>query len=225
VASKVDICNLALSHISQGASITAIEPPDGSIYAEHCAQFYPIARDMCLEAHEWTFATTRVALASVDNPMPNQWAYAYALPADVIRPLAVLLPEATDDSKGQRYRIEVDDLTDASVLYTNIQDATLKYIRRQDDPTRYNPLMVNALSWLLAHFIAGPITKKSTVVDSCEKQWEKWMKRATGANAQSVNDDAYEKFVPEHIRMRDGLDNLAQNVSDWQPFPAPGQGG
>jgi len=223
MASKVDICNLALSHISQGAVITSIEPPDSSVFAEHCAQHYPTARDICLEMHEWIFATTRQELASVANPS-TQWRYAYALPNNVLRPLAVLLPEATDDTQGQSYRIEIDDLTDAPVLLTNVEGATLKYIKRVDDPTRYTALFANALSWLLAHFIAGPITKKSQVVDSCYKTFLTHYRLATGVNAQSTDESAYKKHVPIAISTRDGLDTLAQQVNQWQAFPAPGQG-
>jgi hypothetical protein len=221
MASKVDICNLALSHIAQAVNITSIEPPDGSAFAEHCAQHYPTARDMCLEMHEWTFATTRQVLSAVDLPAEvSQWRYAYDYPTGVIRPLAILLPQCTDDTQGQPYRIEVDALTDDRIILTNVQDATMKYIRRNDDPVQYTPLFVIALSWLLAHFIAGPITKKASIVDACEKQWEKWMKRATGANAQSTDESAYKRHVPEHIRQRDTIGSLVNSGSPWSPFPA-----
>jgi hypothetical protein len=221
MASKVDICNLALSHIAQGVSITSIEPPDGTIFAEHCAQHYPTARDMCLELHEWTFATTRQLLASVDLPAEvTQWQYAYDLPTGVIRPLAVLLPESIDDTQGQPYRIEVDALTDDRIVLTNVKDATMKYIRRVDDPVQYTPAFVNALSWLLAHFIAGPITKKNALVDLCEKKWQHWMDVARGVNAQSSDESAYKRHVPEHIRVRDNVGNLIHAGSPWEPFPA-----
>ena len=43
--SEVDICNLALGHLGDSATVATIDPPEGSAQAEHCARFYPIARD------------------------------------------------------------------------------------------------------------------------------------------------------------------------------------
>ena len=59
MASEVDICNLALSHLGDTATIASLDPPEGSAQAEHCARFYPIARDSLLEMHAWGFATSR----------------------------------------------------------------------------------------------------------------------------------------------------------------------
>jgi len=203
MASKVDICNLALSHIAQGAiPITAIEPPDdGSFYAELCAQHYPLARDLALQMHEWIFATTRQKLASIANPS-DQWAFAYDMPTGVIRPLALLPLGATNDNLGQPYRIEMDALTDDQIVLTNTPEATMKYIRRMDDSTRYSPSFVMALSYLLAHFIAGPITKKQSMVDGMYKIFLTHFQIAQGLNAQSTDESAYKDHVPASMAVR-----------------------
>ena len=59
MASDVEICNLALSHLGDTATVASIDPPEGSAQAEHCARFYPIARDALLEKHDWSWATRR----------------------------------------------------------------------------------------------------------------------------------------------------------------------
>ena len=63
MASEVDICNLALSHLGDNATVASIDPPEGSAQAEHCSRFYPIARDTLLEMHNWNFSTRRAVLA------------------------------------------------------------------------------------------------------------------------------------------------------------------
>jgi len=63
MASIVDICNLALSHLGDSATVSSIDPPEGSAQADLCARFFPIALASLLEAHSWGFATRRVALA------------------------------------------------------------------------------------------------------------------------------------------------------------------
>ena len=72
MASPVDICNTALAYLGDVANVVSIDPAEGSAQAEHCARFYPLARDALLEMHDWGFATRRVALAGLANPT-TQW--------------------------------------------------------------------------------------------------------------------------------------------------------
>jgi len=110
--SEVTICNLALSHLGDTATVASISPPDGSVQANLCARFYPVARNSMLEMSPWGFATRRAALALVTNPTltiaqavdPNAergtWKYAYALPNAVVNILGVLPADAPDDYEG-----------------------------------------------------------------------------------------------------------------------------
>ena len=75
MASTVDICNLALAHLGDTATVASIDPPEGSAQSEHCARFYPIARDSLLEMHAWNFSMRRINLAQLTNSWP-EWQYA-----------------------------------------------------------------------------------------------------------------------------------------------------
>lgn len=178
MASEVDICNLALGHLGDTATVASINPPEGSAQSEHCARFYPIARDALLEMHPWGFATKRVNLAALTSTWP-EWQYAYALPGDVVNLLAVMPPNASDDYsvpmqslyningapipmagqyQPQPYNTEVlDDGT--SVIYTNQENAMLRYTALVTDPTKFSPLFVETLGYLLASKLAGPVIK------------------------------------------------------------------
>ena len=63
MASEVEICNLALAHLGDEATVASIDPPEGSAQAEHCQRFYPVSRNSLLEMHDWAFATKRATLA------------------------------------------------------------------------------------------------------------------------------------------------------------------
>lgn len=178
MASEVDICNVALAHIGDSATVASIDPPEGSAQAEHCQRFYPIARDSLLEMHEWSFATKRVALAMLGNPT-TEWAYCYAAPNNLLNTIAVLDPAAADDTSvalampsawvetpipfggvytPQPYVLEsADDGT--SVIYTNQPNAVLRYTARVTDTTKFSPLVVETLGWALAGLLAGPVVK------------------------------------------------------------------
>jgi hypothetical protein len=106
MASEVGICNLALSHLGDTATVASIKPPDASVQAQLCARFYPIARDALLEMGSWGFATRRVQLTRLNlptftdaagNATPGTWLYAYALPNAVINVISVLSATAADD--------------------------------------------------------------------------------------------------------------------------------
>jgi hypothetical protein len=132
MASEIDICNLALSHLGDNATVASIDPPEGSAQAEHCARFYPMARDALLELHHWKFATRRANLALL-NAESWSWSYAYAAPSLTLKLLAVLPAGASSDADGEDY--EIEGAADGSVL------------------------ILLALSWQLASMLAGPILK------------------------------------------------------------------
>lgn len=201
MASVVDICNAGLGHVANSAEVTAIDPADGSAEADHCARFYPIARDICLAAYAWSFNTVREALAQLDdNPQEAVWAYAYGLPNQMIRPIAVLFNESTDDTLGQDYLIET--LADGSgVLYTNVEDAWLKFLYRQEDTVKFTPMFVGALGTMMGSYLAGPIAKDLKLKRGL---WDIALAElalaASWDKAQKVS--AYKDFTPSHIAAR-----------------------
>ena len=182
MASVVDICNLALAHLGDNATIASIDPPEGSAQAEHCQRFYPMARDTLLEMHSWSFATKRAYGAEVTNNWP-MWQYAYAMPGDAMDIISVLPPEALDDYSthftpqtypdfytnyspsvaagqyvSQKFAIETAD-DGSEIILTNQIQAVLRYHSKVTDPTKFSPLFTMTLSWHLASMLAGPVIK------------------------------------------------------------------
>jgi hypothetical protein len=203
VASEVDICNLALANLGDVANLQAINPPDGSAQADHCQRFYPIARDALLEMHEWSFSTKRAAMALLSNPI-TEWLYCYAQPIDLLNPIAVMDPNATDDSSvampapsmaffgysnpvintavytPQEFTLEA--ATDGSdVIYTNQQNAVLRYTARVTDTSKFSTLFIRTLAASLSSMLAGPVLKG----DAGEAAAGRWELRAFGRDGKS----------------------------------------
>jgi len=219
MASEIDICNLALAHLGDVATVSSINPPEGSAQAQHCAMFYPIARDSLFEMHSWGFATKRIALASVTSEWP-MWSYAYAIPADAVNLIAVLPPEAQDDYSTrfsptdtpgyyannapimaagryvpQPFVTEVNSAGQHCIL-TDQENAILRYTYQLNNPTEFSPLFVMALSWHLASMLAGPVIKGdagAAEAKRCQQAMTAWLQqaRASDANQRQVK--------PEHI--------------------------
>lgn len=193
MASEVDIANLALARLGDNATVASLDPPEGSVQAEHCARFYPLARDALLEMHAWKFATRRVLLAKLAVPSWN-WSFAYAEPADVLKLLGVFPAKAANDDETQPYEAE-SATTGASIILTNQEDASLRFIARVTDTTRFPPLFVDALAWLLASYLAGPILKGDAGAAMAKACLQSFM--LVFSNAK-VSDTNQRKVRPEH---------------------------
>lgn len=192
MASEVDICNLALARLGDNATVASIDPPEGSAQAEHCARFYAIARDSLLEMHAWKFATRRVTLATLTVATWN-WTYAYAEPSGALKLLAVLSATAANDADTQDFEAASDESGTAIVL-TNQEDATLRYVARTTDTTKFSPLFVDALAWLMASYLAGPVLKGDAGAAAAKACYQSFLvafslAKTSDANQRNVRPD------------------------------------
>lgn len=205
MASEVSICNIALSHLGDEATVTSIDPPEGSQQAEYCATFYPVALDAILEDHSWSFATKRRALTLHSEDPPESWGYTYAFPGDAVRLRAVVAPDATDDTDSAEYIVEA--LSDGTkVIYTNVEDAVARYTYRCTDTGKYTPSFVLALARRLAAFLAGPIIKGSEGVKVGQEHLKVYFQvdlpKATTSDSNQGRRDTYDTFVPSLLKAR-----------------------
>lgn len=201
MASVVQLCNMALSHIGSDARVSSISPPDGSVEAGHCATFYDLARTELLEPGNWAFALRRAALAEVTNPS-TVWAYAYAKPSNCLRALRILRPSIaaavltrnlafephTDDRGGAAFDVEGD------VILTNEPDAVLLYVQDVTDSTKFPASFTSALSYLLASYLAGPIIKGNEGVRVGDAMRQRAMTLADIAATASANASSAESL-------------------------------
>lgn len=193
MASVVQLCNMALSHIGSEARVSSISPPDGSVEAGLCATFYDQARTEMLEPGAWPFALKRAALATTTNES-TAWAYAYVKPADCLRPIRVLQAGSTltvfnqddaayspNDQDGANFDVE------GGVLFSNEPNAVLVYVRDITDTTWFTPSFVSALSYHLASYVAGPIIKGSEGIKIGDAMRQRAMSMISAAATASAN--------------------------------------
>lgn len=169
MSSEVEICNLALSHLGDGATVASINPPEGSAQAEHCQKWYPIARNALLAMHDWSFATTRALLAELANTQP-QWPHAYARPTDCLKVLSIL-PSGGTGACSQAFITETDALGNQIIL-TEQPDAVARYTRLVTDTSKFSPLFTDTLGWYLSTYLAGPVVKGDSAVKVARSNME-----------------------------------------------------
>lgn len=197
MSSEVTISNLALGHLGDRATVSSLNPPEGSAQAQHCAQFYPLARNSTLEDHDWSFARTRATLAPLLVDPPPGWLYGYELPSDCLSARSIIVPGQTTDDGDAAFEIE------GPALYTNVETAVLKYTQLITDPNRYSPTFIDALAWRLASYLAGPVLKGETGSKagvSCFNVYKGLISEARFKDANKSNVKL--AHVPAHIAAR-----------------------
>lgn len=208
----VEICNLALTHVGEAPKITSLDPGvDASTEAEVCAQLYPVARDAVLEKHTWSFATKFVELVELTKDSTRTaWDYAYRIPDDMASVISVLPQGVYDDytlpwqpvadyqiplpehqvgvNVPAPFAIERDSNGDL-VLYTDVENACLRYTARVNASVRQPRLFKVAVSWYLASLLCGPIVKG----DSAARLRQQAMQMATYAMNEAVREDGHNR--------------------------------
>lgn len=212
MASEVDICNMALRDLPT-RSISSLNPAyDQSLSAQECSMQYPIIVQEFMEEFNCDFSIERVALAVTTNDRPSEWAYAYALPTNMAKPLRVLpdlsgggvVPSGAttwlsyfgafpwprgdqSDRYAQNYIIA------GGLLYADTQNAWLEFHRSDVNPSQFSPTLVRAIAAELAARLAPAIVKDNNREKILMGKAELFKQRAQAEalNRQPRNDPSY----------------------------------
>ncbi|MEW5725319.1 MAG: hypothetical protein AB1896_19550 [Thermodesulfobacteriota bacterium] len=171
MAGKIQICNMALGRLGANL-INALNEPNKE--ARLCNLFYDDLRDELLRDHAWGFATVRSSLARLSGIAPGPWEYQYQVPSDCLR---VLFLVSSPGTKVNEFRVE------GRKLYTNLDEATIVYVRRETDATRFDQHFVRALAARLAAELALPITDQKSLAEAMWALYERELARAKGSDA------------------------------------------
>lgn len=161
MASEVDICNLALSHIGTKSTISALN--EQSNEARQCNIHYALARDFVLRVHPWGFAEKILALALLSDPPPS-WLYRYQYPTDCVTGIELVPADKTIEDPIP-YKIGVSDDLNSKTILTDREGAYYRYTARVTNATLFDNAFIQALSWYLASQLALPLTGDRVIRD------------------------------------------------------------
>lgn len=183
MATKVDICNMALSVLGDTATVSSIDPPEGSAQADHCARFYGMTVNEVLSQHNWSFALKRARLSTLVAAVEgDEDAIHYALPSDCLRVVRLF-----SISTGERYcQYDVEMLFGQRVVVTEAKDPWIIYVSSQVDESAFPPLFTTCVVHRLASWLSGPLVTSSSGTEMALKQYELYslfLNRAIHADA------------------------------------------
>lgn len=177
MATEVGIANAALRRLgaTRIASFT-----DGSKSANCVLDFYEETRDELLRSHPWNFARSRQKLAQLATAPAFGFDYAYGLPSDWMRTVAV---HDNDAGEGTiEYSEEIQG--GQGVILASSSAVYLSYVAFISDPNRMPADFRKALSRLLATAMAIDLTKSNTIRSECDDEAKSLVRRAKSTDAQ-----------------------------------------
>ncbi|MDY2869206.1 MAG: hypothetical protein SOT69_10835 [Mesosutterella sp.] len=201
MATSVDICNQALAMLGDPASVSSIDPPDGSPQAGHCSRWYPIALRRLLEEHAWSFATVKATPSQLaDEKLETSgFQYAFAVPSQCIRILGV--EDSTYHEPMEFIAMRRDNVP---AILTNQPDPVMTYVTYVDSPAIFPNYFIDALVVRLAAYLVGPLRRSdasSQTAVGLLKLYEQALSEAKTADSLS-GVRRQDKYVAAQLRAR-----------------------
>lgn len=167
----IDICNIALGYLNHPAIATFDEDlPEAAL----CRRLWPMARDLALSDHAWSFSTRVVEPALLAGPSPYpHLPCALALPGDCLRVAETVPP-------GVPY------VREGSVLYA-ARECAVAYSARDDDTSRWPAKLCDAAACALASRMAMPLGGDAQAATY-------WERRAKETLEAARADDSIENY-------------------------------
>lgn len=156
MSSKVDIANLALTHIG-GASRGIVSLTENTPAAIACNSFFDSCRDDVFSESQWPFASVSQPLLTAPEVVLG-WTYIYAYPPKAARVWNVYNEATVNKKHEQEFEVKFIAGVNRRVICSNNPSAYADYTFKVEDTTIYDPKFVMALSYRLAAAIAFTLT-------------------------------------------------------------------
>jgi len=180
MASKVSICNMALSRLG-AATITSLT--DGTQESKLCNTFFDLVADRVMMQGTWSSTVKRATLARTTNTPTFGFTFEYQLPVDPKSLKVLNVSEETDGSID--YVVEGDKiLTDESTL-------KIRYIAQLTDTEDWDPMLTEAVELLLAAYLALPITGQAPIAEKMKQEYFSFLNNNLAIDGQQGSSQEY----------------------------------
>lgn len=165
MASKIEICNMALQNMTANF-ITSLD--EDSVEARECNFRFDTARKALLEMHPWNFAIKRASLNAETKEPAFTYKYSYVLPVDFIFLVSTELEEQrqggfdyvndpTKVTQHDAYGVDKYQLEGGKLL-SNSTNVKIKYVSDVTDTSLFSATFTQLFSYYLASHIALKIS-------------------------------------------------------------------
>ena len=192
--SVVEIANVALMHLGEPTISSLTEGTDA---ADVVNARWATTRDEVLRDHHWNFAIKRSVLTKLVAAPAFGYDNQYQLPTDYLYALSIDENfHLKDIQYGDRFQYSIE----GDRLLTDRDEVDLTYVRKETDPTKYDPLFVEAVAAKLAMNISFRITGSSSLTDVTRTLYKDALKKA---RAKDARENARERRSVDFLSVRD----------------------
>lgn len=156
MASKTEICNMAISHLGIAKEIANVDT-EKSAEASAMRRFYDIVLESVLRDFPWPFASKIAALGLLEEEPNDEWNFSYQYPTDCSK-IRRILSGIRNDTPGSVVRYKVATTGDTRIIFTDEEDAEAEYTILATNPAIYPADFSLAVSLKLASVAAPRLT-------------------------------------------------------------------
>ena len=185
MASKVQVCNLALTRIA-GARITTLE--DGTTEAKDCNAIYDLIAEEVMASGSWPSVRRRASLAQLSITPAFEYSYAYQLPLD---PKCLRVISVNESKAG-----EIDFIIEGSHLLVNESEVSIRYLAFVEDVNSYDiylrQAIVDRLAAELIYKKTGQLSAYKASLDYAAQHAKELLSMASVAGSgENINSDTF----------------------------------
>lgn len=202
LTSPAQLCNIALGFVGQRAAILSLT--EGSAESQACAAHYAASRDVCLEAHWWTWATKRRTLALLTGVERTGWTYVYAAPTDWVSVNGARYIETGGRPRrpdtDYPFLVELNDAGNSFIIAADVTTPELVYTRAVESVAIMPASFITAVAWELATRLALVLPVKPQLAQGLGPKAYMALQAAVAADLRLTTKDAQPDA--EHVRGR-----------------------
>lgn len=198
--SRVDLANAALAYLVRG-SLPNLD--GGGMETVQIKGSIDEAIEAVIEQYDWPECRVIGALLQVTGIDLRGWAYAYAVPSDMVKPWSVgdqrtSLKDAVPYERG----MSSDISSDTQYIFTDQASAYLRYGSSRVSVGRFSASVFDLMALKLATLICLPIAKDAKLLQVHLNLYEKKLSSVKTLVANAEPEVIDTEFVPESISVR-----------------------
>lgn len=174
MASKIEICNLALTGLGADRIVALTDDTENARKLN--AVYTRLLRAM-LRLHPWNFAAKEATLATLAVTPLLDYDYAFQLPSDYVRIVK------TDLDPSDTYKIV------GKRIYCNVDNLKIKYVYFADDPNEYDDTFIDAFAARLASELAFAISNNESLQKTAIAIYKEKLREAKTIDSQEESPD------------------------------------
>ena len=207
MASKIEICNQALTKLGQPAIMSV---SDNTPTARKCFDEFESALGTVLRAYPWPAAMVRKELPRLEEAPPFGFNFFYQIPGDAARIVEII-------TGGARYQIE------GQRLLTDAESVRMRYVSRSVPVDTLDDQLAEVIALNLAMRLCIIITENPQLKDMLHSEYQLMLSQAR--NTSAIEDFPQEVIEGPWLPSRHGRGGSKDYVqSIWNPWGADGTG-